>query len=406
VLLELQEYGEPVITRIPGDVAIALRRTGLVDLVPEDGRGLWSVRPIGKVGAVSAGPVQIRVAPKLAINRVVYLLSYNPARVSWQDSAVGVEQDDDIVHVLAGAFLRSLTRTLKAGLLQGYRITAEALPVVRGRIRIDEQLKRRPGLWLPIEVEYDDYTVDIAENRILRAAIERLARNPLVDAPTRRRLGAVALTFADVSRLTPGLAPPSWTPSRLNQQYHNALHLADLILAASSFEHRMGTLSIDGFVLDMAKIFEDFVTFTLGAALTDLAPESTVASQYPTTLDAAGQIDIRPDVVWLAPNGGRRAVIDVKYKAEKPAGFPNADIYQALSYAVSLGLDSAHLIYAQGNETVRTHVVREAGIAIHIHTLDVSATPSGLLAEVANLARRIGHSTHQVGISSNVAWLS
>jgi 5-methylcytosine-specific restriction endonuclease McrBC regulatory subunit McrC len=31
-------------------------------------------------------------------------------------------------------------------------------------------------------------------------------------------------------------------------------------------------------------------------------------------------------------------VVDVKYNAEQPAGYPNADLYQLLAYCTALGL--------------------------------------------------------------------
>ena len=41
---------------------------------------------------------------------------------------------------------------------------------------------------------------------------------------------------------------------------------------------------------------------------------------------------LRPDIVWKV-RGSAVAVIDAKYKAEKPAGYPNADLYQLLATA-------------------------------------------------------------------------
>ena len=68
---------------------------------------------------------------------------------------------------------------------------------------------------------------------------------------------------------------------------------------------------------------------------------------------------MRPDFVWS--HGGRaRVVVDAKYKAEKPSGFPQADLYQMLAYCTVLGLDEGHLVYAKGTEEPAVHVVREA----------------------------------------------
>ena len=83
------------------------------------------------------------------------------------------------------------------------------------------------------------------------------------------------------------------------------------------------------------------------------------------------------------------AVIDAKYKAEKPAGYPNADLYQLLAYCTVLGLRNGHLIYAKGNEEPARHVVRQAGVEIVCHALDLSLAPDMLIGQMHDLARTI-----------------
>lgn len=387
--VELREYGEPGAAALTGVEAQVLAASGLVDPVRTDDPGWWELRPGGKVGAVRVGAVEVRVAPKVPIDRIVFMLGYRLRGIAWQETPLPVDAADDVVHVLAEVFTRAVTEAVRPGLLQGYRLAEESLPVVRGRIRIDEQLKRRPGVWLPIEVAYDDFTVDTAENQVLRAALERLQRNPLVPDAVRRRMGGLLLQFADVARLTPGAPLPIWRITRLNRRYEIALELARLVLASSSFEHRDGTTPVEGFVLDLPRIFEDFVTAALRDALQRLLPGSRVQSQFGTTLDDGGDVDLRPDIVWLDASDTPLAVADAKYKAEKPSGFPNADVYQALAYATVLQLPDVHLVYAKGNEPVRIYQVRHSRVRVHAHVLDLSLPPEALVGQVGELATRV-----------------
>ena len=387
--IHLREYGEPALAQMSDAQANLLAQVGLVEPVRTADLGWWELRPGGKVGAVRVGEVDVRVAPKVDIERIVFLLGYRLRGVAWQDSVVPVEAAEDIVHVVAEMFTRSVTEAIRPGLLQGYRVTEEALAVVRGRIRIDEQLKRRPGTWLPIEVSYDDFSVDNPENQVLRAALERLQRNPMVSADVRRRMGVLLLQFADVSRLVPGMPLPDWRITRLNRRYRIALELARLVLASSSFEHRVGFVAVDGFVLDVPKIFEDFVSAALGDVLPGLLAGSSVMDQYPTTLDDGAEVDMRPDIVWLDDALRPLAVIDAKYKEERVSGFPNADLYQAMAYATVLRLSDAHLIYAKGNSTVKSHTVRGSGIRLHAHSLDLNQSPEKLLESINDLALNV-----------------
>lgn len=84
-------------------------------------------------------------------------------------------------------------------MLQGYRTVEEALPLLRGRLREADQLRQR--LAVPLEVRYDDYTVDIPENRILLTAARRLLRVP--GLPLATHAGLRQLLTTDSSILSP-----------------------------------------------------------------------------------------------------------------------------------------------------------------------------------------------------------
>jgi 5-methylcytosine-specific restriction enzyme subunit McrC len=136
----------------------------------------------------------------------------------------------------------------------------------------------------------------------------------------------------------------------------------------------------------MAKVFEDFVTKALGAALASIG--GTCVAQRRVWLDETSSVPIQPDLTWLR-DAAPLAVIDAKYKAEKPSGFPNADIYQMLAYCTALGLPSGHLVYAKGNEAETSIVIAKADIGIHCHTVDLDSPPATLLAQIEHLAHMI-----------------
>src|SRR5699024_10472561 len=144
---------------------------------------------------------------------------------------------------------------------------AEALTVLRGRVRVGDQIARRPGRLNPLEVTYDDYSVDTPENRILLAAVLRLLRVKSLSRAQRRTLQRLRIQFADVTPIARGRQLPSWRPSRLNVRYRPALALADLILAGDSFEQQIGNVHVSGFVFDMWRIYEDFVGVALKEAM-------------------------------------------------------------------------------------------------------------------------------------------
>jgi 5-methylcytosine-specific restriction enzyme subunit McrC len=114
----------------------------------------------------------------------------------------------------------------------------------------------------------------------------------------------------------------------------------------------------------------------------------------------AAQVVLWPDIVWKV-RGSPAAVIDAKYKAEEPAGYPNADLYQLLAYCTVLGLSTGHLVYAKGNEEPARHRVRRSGVEIFCHAVDLSLPPKRLTSQMQDLARTIAATRPAPALSSS-----
>ncbi len=309
----------------------ALAASRIVDAVPDPYEpGLWRLRAGSKVGAVALDipggeTVRLRITPKVPIGRLFFLLGYSLDPRGWRDEEVDVAGYDELLPAFAHAVERQTGRALRQGLLQGYRLTEATALVVRGRIREAEQVRRRFGAALPAEVAYDEFTTDIAENRILRAAVERLLclllRLSDVPRALRTRLMHQRARLADVTPLVRGQTLPRWRPSRLNARYHNALRLADVVLDGASAEHLPGGLRMNGFLLDMNKVFEGFVCTALREALAPYGGHGTVQSRN-VYLDEDDAIRMRPDFVWYGETGVPLAVAGREVQGRQASWLP------------------------------------------------------------------------------------
>jgi len=386
--VELDELGPGVERLLTPEQGRSLAGSGVVTAAPSlYSQGVWQIGPTGKVGAARVGGIEVHIKPKVPIARLLFLVGYALHAAAWRPETVPVAEAADLIPVVAQALWRQTERAIGQGLLPGYILVEESSQVLRGRLRESEQLRRHHGLPLPLEIQYDEFTIDIPENRILRTACERMLAVPFVDAESQRMLRRLLRDFSDVTPLHHGEQIPGWQATRLNARYHAALRLAELVLRATSVEHDLGTVAVNGFLLDMPRLFEDFVTVALREALVS-AYGGRVDDQDRNHFDEAGDVGLRPDIVWKV-RGSAVAVIDAKYKAEKPARYPNADLYQLLAYCTVLGLRSGHLVYAKGNEKPVRHVVRRSGIEIFCHAVDLDQPPDGLLTRVGELAERI-----------------
>ena len=216
---------------------------------------------------------------------------------------------------------------------------------MRGRIRFDEQIRRRFGLLLPVEVRYDEFTDDILANRLVRAAAARLGGMRLRPR-ARTGLGRVMAMLDNVS---PEEFPPNAVPEvrfdRLNEHYREVVALSRLVLRHGAFESRRGQVRASGFLMDMNVVFQEFVTVALRETLRvsdRVFLEKTIGS-----LDEADRVRLRPDLTWWL--GGECVFVgDAKYKRVTVESVPNADLYQLLAYVTALDLPGGLLVYAQG----------------------------------------------------------
>ncbi|MGH2700017.1 MAG: McrC family protein [Actinomycetota bacterium] len=393
--ITLVEGGEPVEVVLDARTGAALAGSGVVaaepsPLVPD----IWRLRPTTYIGVAEVAGVELWITPKVEIARLLFLIGYALNPRGWRGEEVALRRETELLPAMAVAFERQADRALQQGLLQGYRRTEESLSVLRGRIREADQLRYRFGLAVPLEVVYDDFTVDIPENRLLLSAALRLLRLPRIPEMVRHRLLRAVTRMVDVDEIPKGHQLPSWQPTRLNTRYHTAVRLAELVLKAGSVEQATGEVQVSGFLFDMARIFEDFVTVALSEAVRGSIRPVTQDTGW--TLDVERRAKIRPDLMLYGEGGSVVGVVDAKYKAERPSGFPDADLYQMLAYCTALGLRQGRLIYAKGNEEPARYTVRNAGTEILAHALDLQASPDDILDQLSGIAQEVTNRSVEV----------
>lgn len=363
-----------------------------VAVVPTIGsEGVYDLTPGSFVGVVHlAGGLQLIIRPKLTIRRILFLISYAVAQGRWMDTPTELGPADSVLEAIVPAFTYRLRRTLERGVLQGYRAEDDALPVVRGRWRIGDQIRKRYGVALPVEVSFDDYTEDIEPNRLLRAAVRRLLRLPLRSDRLRWPLQALdgRLENVRVVEYDPRRVPEVIFDRR-NEHYRSAVGLARLILSGASFDLAAGGVAASAFLIDMNKVFEDFVVVALRDALR-VSDRLLVqgARGRALSFDVAGQVSLKPDISYWS---GDRCVFvgDVKYKRITPAGYPNADLYQLTAYTIATRLESGMLIYGAGGAGEEIVEVRHLGKRLIVAPLDLRVPPEQILEQIGVLASRI-----------------
>ena len=390
--IDLREYQgtEHTLTMAQRDALLGDAKELKLSIEPIAGTSSrYLVTPGSTVGAVEISDLSVRVEPKIGIPQLLSLACYAMRLFKpQQDKPFDFEEGEALPDVLALALASTAREAFALGLLHGYRVEEDTLQTVRGRIRIDDQMRRRPGFMLPVEVRYDEFTDDIVENRLVKAAASQLARMRLRSAVARRELSWVAGMLEQVSLVEfEANDLPETNFGRLNEHYRGVLGLARLILRHSAFASDRGSVRASGFLVNMNNLFQEFLTVALREAL-GVSP-NTLRSDHVITLDEDGKAELKPDLSWWE-DGTCSFVGDAKYKnltGKKRA--PGADLYQLLAYATALDLGGGLLIYAQGEADTASYRVKHAGKQLEVSALDLSGSLDEVRDRVMSIASRV-----------------
>lgn len=322
------------------------------------------------VGSVRAGPLAIRIAPKLKGSPFSALLGYAVglpvSLLPEHDVALDARAFQDLI---VSSLTSEISRLLAGGIYRTYITRQHPLPSPRGRI-LFSQLARGPATTATLPCRFDERHENVLPNRVLLAGLDlaaRLAANPDVRARAQRlsamlaeRVESVALTQDTFRALRNG-------SSRLTSAYEPAIGLIRLLVAGFGVGLGVGTerTQLPGFMFDMNRLFQDVLERFLREWLEDaiMLPQYRLQDvfRYDPGFNPRRRRSPmpRPDFV-LQRRGRVVAIADAKYRDLWEQSLPPSILYQLSVYALShADCRTAVILYA-----TTAFSAREARIAI------------------------------------------
>ena len=337
-----------------------------------------TVRATEHVGVVRLGRHTIQVLPKIyppdgddeksharsATRNLLHLLAYAAGlTVREHDLAPLLRRDADWFEILTHLFARNLRAEWQRGAHRSYQVVEAELPLLKGKWRIGEQL-RRPERKHLFAVAFDEFTADNPLNRVLRFVTERLwhlTRDPA----NRQILGELRQWMEDdvpLPRVVTSAQAAAITLTRRTARFAPLLSLARLFLDGGALQLAAGDETTFAFLFDMNALFESFIAGFLlrhRAAIMpdwqgDILPQSRGETCHLARRDDKPLFRLKPDIVFRASDGTFPLLLDTKYKRLKPSdrmlGIAPADFYQMFAYAHRFACPRVLLLYPQTGE--------------------------------------------------------
>lgn len=382
----ISEKGESLVALTLAE-AMELQEMHFCRVSPTPRSGQWRISDVAKVGTAIIGGKALHIVPKTPVENIVHMASLGRRDISLEADVVNYGSDTAFPAALARAFLLEVRRATRRGLVKGYEQVHESASVMRGRWDVTRQLAVRPGMPLPLEIEYDHFSEDVPVNRVLHTAVRALRALDLPKSVETIRT-QMETDFLQVGTVPRGMPLPTFTLTRLTNHLSTALMLARAILDAVSWTHREGARRGGTFLVNMATIFEAFVAERLRAILSSNGQAVTTQDRR-WWLDSDRSVALRPDIVLS--RGDPLCVADTKYKvlADGTGAPPSSDVYQMVAYGLALRVPVGHLIYVSGDVMSRTISIPAAGVDVEVHAVDLSGDVETLEAEMARLAEAL-----------------
>lgn len=259
-----------------------------------------------------------------------------------------------LMDVFIQQFIDSVQQIVRQGLKRDYIRQQDNLPWMKGKLRVSAQLSKNCVRRDRFQVEFDDYSAERPENRILKTVIDKIRRQ--ISSPQLLiQVNSLKVHFDDISPVGDvRIAFDEVHLDRHMRHYELALAWARLILMGQSPHCMQGDASAISLLFPMEAVFESFVTAWMRHRYNDnWHVEAQVDSHTLVRLNGKGLFKLRPDI-RLRPrsdNWDQPKICDVKWKmvegGKTTLEQSQTDLYQMLAYGMNYqeGIGDMLLIY-------------------------------------------------------------
>ena len=298
-------------------------------------------------------------------------------------------QRHDLLEIVIRLFAARSLAAVRRGLPRHYLEAAEDLKLLRGRLDTTRQVTHLAVRSDLLACRFDELSENTPLNRVLKAAVAKLA-GVTRSAATSRRLAELRARFEFVAD-PPDPLRETVRLDRTNRSFHELYRLALLLLREDWQSTAAGRARGFALLFAMNDLFEEFVGRSVRRAVAPWRVHLQHRRHH--AIDAADRalFALRPDIVVETPDGP--VILDTKWKrldhGEETLGVDQSDVYQMLAYAHAYHAARLVLVYPWHAALGTPGVIRTWRVRGTDRTLDVATVDVGQPATVVDALRRI-----------------
>ena len=314
--------------------------------------------------------------------------SYNPERFGYVvlDGTQWELEKMSIFEVFIRMFIDEVFFIVKRGLESSYETIQSNEAVFKGKMKFAGQIRHNYAHKERCFVEYDEFNLNRAENKLLKATLLYLYKN-IGSSKNKNDIKTLLNSFTEVDTSVDYDGDfAKIVPDRNTKDYATALMWSKVFLMGKSFTSFSGSEVAFALLFPMETLFESYIAAQLRKVLS--ISEYSVSAQdrtYHLFDEPSKKFLMKPDLVVKDKVRNITYIMDTKWKVlsdTKPNyGISQADMYQMYAYQKKYAAENVTLIYPYAERISSDKVIQfhsQDGVTVRAKFVDLFDVKSSL----------------------------
>lgn len=328
---------------------------------------------------VSTVPEHSQRAKKLVVDMLRSLT--NVSYKSLQVTNVDIEKMP-LLDIFIRMFLDEVFRLVKHGLRSSYETIAENRSFFKGKILFSEQLKHNFSHKERTFTEFDEFTPNCPENRLVKSTLMLLYKQTH-SSRNKTDIKTLLAAFDNV----PSSTDYTGDFSKAGKSYGTLLLWCQIFLTGKSFTSFSGSGVAFPLLFPMETLFERYAAVQLKKVLP--AEEFLISIQDKTHylfLSPSKKFLLRPDIVITRKCDNAIFICDTKWKLLSShtanLGISQADMYQMFAYQKKYNAKNITMLYPMTDQTTSANGIQfdsGDGVIVRVSFIDLFDIKNSLI---------------------------